>query len=163
VIELIAHDSRDIFKETMDNLRAKERLFRLKCSKGVQSCLVDPEELKFRDDPANMMTPRHVMSQSELVWAQREYRKRLNHKDEPMHSVFIKKLPLDKVSEQAQSLALTLEQKPQRPLERKVGRFGSCPVVGLPQLYTSPVKLATVHDFRITKWKTGDYRDQPTM
>ncbi|KAH9061409.1 hypothetical protein Ae201684P_020745 [Aphanomyces euteiches] len=127
----------------MNHLRAKERVLLLKSSKGVTGCLVDPMELKYRPDPANILTPRQVKSKTELEIAQRDFSKNLNSHGSEGKRVFVKNLRLD---------ALQQHEQPKRGL----GRSRSTPVVGLPKLYASPIKLATVQEFRITKWKTGD-------
>ncbi|OQS02944.1 hypothetical protein THRCLA_04730 [Thraustotheca clavata] len=145
VVHMIAND-KGVFSKTMNKLRAKERLFGLKSSKGVTSCLVDPKEIKFRADPANVLTPRQIKSKTELNTAQRDYSKQLNSHSTKSHSVFIKPLPLDSLQKH-----ILADQKVKSHLHRSE----SCPEIGLPQLYASPLKLPTVKDFRITKWKNG--------
>ncbi|CAK4314874.1 unnamed protein product [Aphanomyces euteiches] len=142
VIDLLANN-KGVFSKTMNHLRAKERVLLLKSSKGVTGCLVDPMELKYRPDPANILTPRQVKSKTELEIAQRDFSKNLNSHGSEGKRVFVKNLRLD---------ALQQHEQPKRGL----GRSRSTPVVGLPKLYASPIKLATVQEFRITKWKTGD-------
>ncbi|ETW00394.1 hypothetical protein H310_07032 [Aphanomyces invadans] len=148
VIELLAND-KGVFSKTMNKLRAKERVLGLKSSKGVTACLVDPKVLKFRPDPANILTPRQVISKSELDKAQREFSKHLNSHGMDGAGVFVKHLRLDALQQVEQS-------SPQHKRQGGLGRSHSTPVIGLPKLYASPIKLATVQEFRITKWKTGD-------
>ncbi|EQC42678.1 hypothetical protein SDRG_00406 [Saprolegnia diclina VS20] len=150
IAHLLAND-KGVFSKTMNKLRAKERLFDLKSSKGVTACLVDPKEVAFRVDPANVLTPRHVKSKHELFNAQRNYSKMLNSHDTSVSksAVCVKPLPLDSL----QKHVLT-HQKAKQDTHQLL-RAESCPTIGLPQLFASPVKLPTVKDFRITKWKTG--------
>ncbi|KAF0683498.1 Aste57867_24450 [Aphanomyces stellatus] len=143
VITLLAND-KGVFSKTMNHLRAKERVLVLKSSKGVTGCLVDPKELKYRVDPANVLTPRQVKSKAELDMAQREFSKGLASHGVEGKSVFVKNLRLDALQQFDESKIKIL------------GRSQSTPVIGLPKLYQSPVKLASIREFRITKWKTGD-------
>ncbi|KDO21232.1 hypothetical protein SPRG_13731 [Saprolegnia parasitica CBS 223.65] len=150
IAHLLAND-KGLFSKTMNKLRAKERLFDLKSSKGVTACLVDPKEVAFRVDPANVRTPRHVKSKNELLEAQRQYSKMLNsHETSATKSaVFVKPLPLDSLQKHV------LAHQKSKQDKHQLLRAESCPTIGLPQLFASPVKLPTVKDFRITKWKSG--------
>ncbi|RHZ19170.1 hypothetical protein DYB26_004148 [Aphanomyces astaci] len=150
VVELLAND-KGVFSKTMNKLRAKERVLGLKSSKGVTACLVDPKELKYRPDPANILTPRQVNSKTELDMAQRQFSKHLNsHGGHEGGSVFVKHLRLDTLQQHEH------QSPPVKNQGGGLGRSHSTPVIGLPKLYASPIKLASVREFRITKWKTGD-------